>query len=65
MVASAYHVISKEGENHILRYIFRQACMFKPLTLTMGWNYEFLCKYYIVISDTQIGSWVCLFCCSL
>ena len=31
--------------------IFRQTCMFKPLTLTIRWNYKFLCKYYIVISD--------------
>ena len=37
MAASAYHVISKEVENHIFRHnwIFRRTCMYKQPTLTM------------------------------
>ena len=40
MAASAYHVISKEVENHINRqnWIFRRTCMQKQSTLTKYWN---------------------------
>ena len=42
MAASAYHVISKEVENHInsQNWIFRRTCMQKQSTLTKYWNYN-------------------------
>ena len=42
MTASAYHVISKEVENRILRpnHIFRHTCMYKQPILTKQWNYN-------------------------
>ena len=40
MAASAYHVRSKEVENHIFKHkwIFRQLFMYKQPTLTKQWN---------------------------
>ena len=42
VTASAYHVISKEVENRILRpnLIFRHTCMYKQPILTKQWNYN-------------------------
>ena len=38
MPALAYHIISKEVENHFFRF-FRHTCMYKQLTLAKLWNY--------------------------
>ena len=61
MAASAYHVISKEVENHIFRpnLIFRHTCMYKQPTLRKYTGILiFLCKYYIDISETLVGSFL-------
>ena len=61
MTASAYHVISKEVENHISRHhlIFRHKCLrINPYWQSSG-IIIFLCKYYIVMSDTLLGSCMC------
>ena len=57
MAASAYHVISTKVENHIFKHdwIFRHAFLNNPLWQCSG-ILIFLCKYYIVVSDTLIGS---------
>ena len=57
MAASAYHVISKEVENQIFRHNwnFRHTCVYKQPTLTSSGIIMFLCKIYIVISDTLVG----------
>ena len=73
MTASAYHVISKEVKNHIFRHnwIFRDTRMYKQPILKKQWNYNILCKYYIVISNLLFQiHWYALscmfsFCCSL
>ena len=59
MSAWAYHVISKEKENRIFGHncIFRHTCN-KPNWQSSG-IITFLRKPYIVISDTQISSWIC------
>ena len=56
--ASAYHVVSKEVENRVFRYnhIFRHTCMHNETILASSGIIITLCKYYIVISDTLIGS---------
>ena len=58
MAASAYHVILKEVENQIFRHswVFRHThvCVNNPHWQSSG-IIIFLCKYYIVISDTLIG----------
>ena len=63
MTASAYHVISKEVENRIFRHnrTFRHTFMYQQPTLTSSGIITFLCKYYIVISDTLISSWMSFF----
>ena len=60
MTASAYHVIWKEVENHIFRHnwIFRHTCIYKQPTLRKQWNYNMLSKYYTVILDTLVGSFL-------
>ena len=40
-------------------FIFRYTWIYKQSILTMQWNYFFVCKYYIVISDTLIGARMC------
>ena len=58
--ASAYHVISKEVKNHILRrnWIFRHTfCMNNPHWQSCG-VIIFLCKYFIVISDIMVGTYL-------
>ena len=60
LAASAYHVILKEVKNHILgrNWIFRQALCIKKPHWQGGRIIIFLCKYYIVISDTPVGSFL-------
>ena len=55
MAGSAYRVTSKEAENQMFRHNwnFRHTFVYKQPTLTKQWN--FLCKYYIVISDIRVG----------
>ena len=60
MAASAYHVISKEVENQILRhnwFLDTHVCMNNP-----HWKSSriiiLLYKYYVVISDTLVGSFL-------
>ena len=67
MTASAYHVISKEVEKRIFRHnrTFRHTFMYQQPTLTSSGIITFLCKYYIVISDTLISSWMSFFFFSL
>ena len=60
MAASVYDVISKEVKSHILRHnwIFRHAICIKK-THWQGCGFIiFLCKYYIVIADTLVGSFL-------
>ena len=60
MAASACHVISTEVENHIFKhnYIFRYLRIYKQPTLTTVESMIFLCKYFLVISDTQVDSFL-------
>ena len=51
MAASADHVIWKEVKNYILRQTW---CINNPHWQSSG-IIIFLCKYYIVISDTLVG----------
>ena len=59
MATLAYQFISKEVKNYIFKHnsIFRQTCINNP-----HWQSSeievFLCKYYIVISDTMVGSFL-------
>ena len=58
MAAAAYHVISKEVENCIFRHnrIYRHTFMYKqPYWQSNDVIVKFLWRYYIVISDTQVG----------
>ena len=56
----AYHVISKEVKNHILRqnWIFRRTCCINNPHWQSCGIIIFLCKYYIAISDTMVGSFL-------
>ena len=58
MAASAYHVISKEVKNHILRHnwILRHTCCVNNPHWQSDGIITFLCKYYIFISDKLVGS---------
>ena len=48
MAAPAYHVISEEVKNHILRHTeFLDTHLYKQPTLTNGGITIFLCKYFI------------------
>ena len=60
MAASAYCVISKEVKKHILRrnWIFRHICCINKTHWRSGGIIIFLCKYYIVLSDTLVGSFL-------
>ena len=58
MTAPAYHVISKEVESCIFRHnrIYRHIFMYKqPYWQSNDVIVKFLWRYYIVISDTQVG----------
>ena len=57
MTASAYHLISKEVKNHILRHnwIFRHTCCINNSHWQGSGIIIFFCKYYIVISDKLVG----------
>ena len=58
IVASVYHVISDEVKNHILRdnWVYRYTFINNPHWQSSG--IIFFCKYYIVISDTLVGSFL-------
>ena len=60
MVALAYHVISKKVENQIFRsnWFFRHTCMYEQPMLKKYRIITFLCQYYIIISDTLVGSFL-------
>ena len=60
MAASAYHVISKEVKNHILRHnwILRHTCCVNNPHWQSGGIITFLCKYYIVISGKLVGAFL-------
>ena len=60
LATSTYHAISKEVKNHILRYnwYFRHTCSISNPHWETGRIIIFLCKYYIVISDTLEGSFL-------
>ena len=65
--ASTYHVISKELENCIMNtiaFLDAHVCVNSPYWQNIG-IITFFCKYYIVVSDTLIGSCMCFSCCSL
>ena len=62
MAASAYHVISKEIKNRCFRQtrIFKHIYMYKQPILTKCCGIiTILSKYYIVISDKLIDTWLC------
>ena len=58
MAASSYRVMSKQVENGIFRHkwIYRHTCMRKQPHWQSSGIIIFLCKYYIIISNTLIGS---------
>ena len=60
MAASVYHVISTEVENHIYKTI--EFLDISTFINNPHWQSNrilvFLCKYYIVISDTLVGSFL-------
>ena len=60
MAASAYHVLSKVVKNHILRQnsIFRRKCYINNLHWQSSGIIIILCKYYIVVSDTLVCSFL-------
>ena len=55
MAASAYHILSKEAENNIVRHnwVFRHACCTNNLHWESSGIIMFLCKY-IVTLDTLV-----------
>ena len=60
MAALAYHVISKEVKNNILihNWIFRHTCCINNPHWQISGIIIFLCKHYIVTSDTLVGSFL-------
>ena len=60
MAASAYHVILKEVKSHILihNWIFRHTCCINNPHWQISGIIIFLCKHYIVTSDTLAGSFL-------
>ena len=58
--APAYHVISKEIKNHIFRsnWIFRHAFCINNPNLQNGGIMIFVDKYFIVISDKLVGTFL-------
>ena len=66
VVALGYHVISKEVKNQIfntMAFLDTQICINNPYLQSRVLT--FLCKYNIVILDTQISSWMCFSKCLL
>ena len=61
MAASAYHVISKEIENQlsldIIDFLDTHVCINNPHWQSSG-VITFLCKYYRVMPDTLVGSFL-------
>ena len=60
MAASAYHVISKEVENHTFKHnliLDTYVCINNPHWQSSG-IIIFLCKYYTVTSDGLVGSFL-------
>ena len=60
MAASAYHVISKEVKNYVMihNWIFRQTCCINNPHWQFSGIMIFLCKRYILISETLVGSFL-------
>ena len=60
MAPSVYHVISKEVKNHIMihNWIFRHTCCINKPHWQISGIIIFLCKHYIVTSDTLVGSFL-------
>ena len=60
MAAAAYHVESKEVKNHILihNWIFRHTCCINNPHWQISGIIIFLCKHYIVTSDTMVASFL-------
>ena len=60
MAASAYHVTSKEVKNHIMihNWIFRHTCCINKPHWQISGIIIFLCKHYIVTSDTLVCSFL-------
>ena len=60
MAAPAYHGISKMVKNHILRknWIFRHTCCINNSHWQSSGIIIFLCKYYVIISDKLLGSFL-------
>ena len=61
MAASAHHVISKGVKKCQLETQFRHTCRIKNPHWESGGIIIFLCKYYLVISDTLVGSFFDVF----
>ena len=63
MTASSYQFISKEVENQSFRHkwIFNTDVCISNSHWQSSEIVTFLCKYYIVISDTLVGSFCALF----
>ena len=57
MAASVYHVTSKKVKNHILihNWIFGHTCCINNPHWQISGIIIFLCKHYIVTSDTLVG----------
>ena len=67
IAASAYHVILKEVEHPSLdtiAFLDIHICTKNQRGQTSG-IVTFLCKYYVVISNTLLGSWISFSCCLL
>ena len=60
MAASVYHVTSKKVKNHILihSWIFGHTCCINNPHWQISGIIIFLCKHYIVTSDTLVGSFL-------
>ena len=58
MDVSVCQIISKDVQNHIFRHnlIFRHTCMYKNPRWKSSGIIIFVCKYYVDVSDTLIGS---------
>ena len=71
MAASAYHVISKEVENHIITsgtIEFLYTCIFKQSSLTKEWNYNtfmrILFSYFRYTGRLFVGCAPFVACCN-
>ena len=64
MTALAYHIESKEVENHIFRHnwIFRHKCIYKQPPLTKQWDYNIFVQIYSYFRYTgRLFLWCVLF----